>query len=85
MKTFREWLLEDHKITDKAVSDVISRYDRFQRLRKGSKFLDAHEARYKLEREKEFHNLTVNVQSQMRRAVRLHFKYKDYVEDKTRS
>ena len=69
MEAFRKWLLKNKGLTTRSAKDVISRINRVSNFEKIEQEKDT--LIKKLNKNQEFRNLTVTVQSQIRRAIRL--------------
>lgn len=73
---FVDWLKEEKHISPKAASDVLSRANRARKIKKFSNFKYINYIT-ELESCQHFQKLKKSTQSQIRRAVKLYFEYKD--------
>ena len=73
---FLDWLINEKKYTERAAKDVISRYKRAEKLVPAYGKNDGYYL-YMLEQQPEFQSLTVNVKSQIKKAIQLQAEYQN--------
>ena len=73
---FVDWLREEKQISPRAASDVLSRANRARKIKKFSNYKYSNYIA-ELEATPDFQKLQKSTQSQIRRAVKLYFDYKD--------
>lgn len=71
---FQEWLIDEKKYSNKGSGDVISRMKRIKRIL-GKDEMDENSL-MELQGTSEFATLSMNVKSQLRRAIRLFLEFK---------
>lgn len=69
---FREWLNDNTDYTKETKSNIVSRLKRANNI---CSIINEPVYLFKLSQETEFQNLTVSVKSQVKRAVKIYFKY----------
>ena len=76
---FKKWLIEKHTYTDASVKDIVSRLRRANNI---LEFRNEDIYLFRLSQCDEFQSASVSVKSQIRRSVKLYFKYLGEMETK---
>lgn len=76
---FKKWLIEKHTYTDASVKDIVSRLRRANNI---LEFRNEDIYLFRLSQCDEFQGASVSVRSQIRRSVKLYFKYLGEMETK---
>lgn len=74
---FKKWLIEKHTYTDPSVKDIISRLRRANNI---LEFKNEDIYLFRLSQCDDFLSASVSVKSQIRRSVKLYFKYLEEME-----
>lgn len=76
---FKLWLSQDKNFSSNAVNDVISRLNRGLSFLPDIENKEIDEVLMILNRQNEFQNISVSVKSQIRRALRLRYEYRNSI------